>query len=325
MDFHYDRSFSRLTGFSPSNRFTTIVVIAVILICCRYRACSAQAKQSRGIIGTEQQGAIRSEFVGEWICNIGNRKIVFKLTPEGIFSLGNQKGQYVLEANTVRLKTDTSEVSYQFELTATDLTLSGGDLTQSLKFARMHNFGDYEDWLSYLSPKSLTSKLKRIAVILTIVVFCRILLLFLRVIIHYIIYCNWGPLKFLYRNHKSRTMTMYSLLINLSKYVIYLFALDFILSELGINYTAYLASLPVVGLAIGFGSQGLVQDMVTGFFIIFEEQFNVGDMVEIPPHIGIVQELGLRMTRLRTILGRKWSFQTGILPRLETIRRVPNM
>jgi small conductance mechanosensitive channel len=98
---------------------------------------------------------------------------------------------------------------------------------------------------------------------------------------------------------------MYSLLINLSKYIVYIFALGFILSELGINYTAYLASLSVIGLAIGFGSQGLVQDMVTGFFIVFEEQFNVGDMVEIPPHVGVVQELGLRMTRLRNYLGQK--------------------
>ena len=71
-----------------------------------------------------------------------------------------------------------------------------------------------------------------------------------------------------------------------------------------VNYTAYFASLSVIGLAIGFGSQGLVQDMVTGFFIIFESQFNVGDMVEIPPHVGIVEELGLRMTRLHNYLGQ---------------------
>jgi len=142
-------------------------------------------------------------------------------------------------------------------------------------------------------------------VILVIVVGCRILLLFLGVITHSIIYCDWGPPKFLYRHHKSRTMTLYSLLINVSKYVVYLASVGFILSELGVNYTAYLASLSVVGLAIGFGSQGLVQDMVTGFFIVFEEQFNVGDMVEIPPHIGIVQELGLRTTKLRNYLGQK--------------------
>jgi len=306
MDFYHSRIISRLTDLSLSNRFAATVVIAAILVCCCcLRAYSAPAQQNRGVIGAEQQDAIRSSLVGQWVCLLGHRKIVFKLTPEGDFSLGDQKGQYVLEANTIRLKTDTSEVSYQFELTATDLTLSSGDLTQPLKFARMHNFGDYEDWLSYLAPKSLMPKLKRITVILVVAVACRLFLIIFRSIVHFIIYCDLGPLKFLYNRHKNRTMTMYSLLINVSKYVVYLASAGFILGELGINYTAYLASLSVVGLAIGFGSQGLVQDMVTGFFIVFEEQFNVGDMVEIPPHVGVVQELGLRMTKLRNYLGQR--------------------
>ncbi|MFC1605081.1 mechanosensitive ion channel family protein [Planctomycetota bacterium] len=305
MDFHYDRGIPRLKDFSAWNRFAATVVIAAIMLCCCLFAYSAPAQQSQSIIGTEQQDAVRSALVGEWVCIVGRSKIVLELTPNGDFSLGEQNGQYLLEANTVRLKTDTTEVSYQFELTATDLTLSSGDLTQPLKFARKRNFGDYEDWLSYLAPKSLMPKLKRIAVIFVIAVGCRILLLMFRAIVHFMIYCDWGPLKFLYSRHKNRTMTMYSLLINVSKYVVYLASAGFILSELGINYTAYLASLSVVGLAIGFGSQGLVQDMVTGFFIVFEEQFNVGDMVEIPPHVGVVQELGLRMTKLRNYLGQR--------------------
>jgi len=287
------------------NHISVFAAIAVISMYGTFCDCSAQSQQNQGIVSTEQQDAIRSSLVGEWICVMGHRKIVLRMTEEGDFELGNQKGRYVLEANIVRLKTNTSEISYQFELTAGELTLSGGDLTQPLKFTRMRSMGDYEDWLSYLSPKSLNSKLKRIAVIIVIVVSCRMLLLLFRMIIHFVIYYDRGPLKFIYRNHKSRTMTMYSLLINLSKYIVYLFALGFVLSELGVNYTAYLASLSVIGLAIGFGSQGLVQDMVTGFFIVFEEQFNVGDMVEIPPHVGVVQELGLRMTRLRNYLGQK--------------------
>lgn len=303
-DFFQRKGVLRLTGFF-SNRLTVPAVIAAMLICACFRDCSAVARQGQGIIGSEQQGAVASALVGEWLCVVGHKKIVFKLTAEGGFSFGGQKGRYVLEANTVRLTTDTSQISYQFELTANELTLSGGDLTQPLKFARTRSVSDYEDWLSYLSPKSLTSRLKRIAIILLIAVGCRVLLLLLRGIIHLVIYCDWGPLKFLYRNHKSRTMTMYSLLINVSKYIVYLASVGFILSELGVNYTAYLASLSVVGLAIGFGSQGLVQDMVTGFFIVFEEQFNVGDMVEIPPHVGLVQELGLRMTRVRNYLGQQ--------------------
>lgn len=113
------------------------------------------------------------------------------------------------------------------------------------------------------------------------------------------------PLKYIFRLHKNRTMTIYSILLNACKYVVYVVGLGYVLRELGINCTTYLASLSVVGLAIGFGSQGLVQDMVTGFFIIFESQFNIGDLVEIPPHVGIVDELGLRMTRLRNFNGQR--------------------
>ena len=302
--FHHYAATQKLTSLFFLNCFTFPAMIAILHLDSHFHHCWAQ-QQTQGIVSLEKQHAIRSSLVGFWNCDMGNKKLVLMLTKEGDFELGDQKGQYVLETNTLSLKTNTSELSYQFELTASELTLSGGDLTQSLKFIRVRSLSDYEDWLSYLSPKSLRSKLKRIAVIFVIVVVCRILLLLFQMIIHFVIYCDRGPLKFIYRSHKSRTMTIYSLLLNLSKYVIYLFALGFILSELGINYTAYLASLSVVGLAIGFGSQGLVQDMVTGFFIVFEEQFNVGDMVEIPPHVGIVQELGLRMTRLRNYLGQK--------------------
>jgi len=185
-DFFQRKGVLRLTGLF-SNRLTVPAVIAAMLICACFRDCSAVARQGQGIIGSEQQGAVASALVGEWLCVVGHKKIVFKLTAEGGFSFGGQKGRYVLEANTVRLTTDTSQISYQFELTANELTLSGGDLTQPLKFTRMRSFGDYQDWLSYLSPKSLTLKLKRIAIILLIAVGCRVLLLLLRGIIHLVI------------------------------------------------------------------------------------------------------------------------------------------
>jgi small conductance mechanosensitive channel len=304
-DLHRNTGTSHWLGLFALNRLRVIAVVAAIPIIGSFHDCFASDEKSQGIVGMEQQSATRSSLVGEWISVLGDRKIVFRLTPEGGFSLGKQKGKYVSEVNTVILKTGTSEVSYQFELAGNELTLSDGDLKQPLKFTRMQGLNDYQDWLSYLSPQSLLPRLKRIAVIAVIAVSCRVLFLILQVIIHFVIYCDWGPLKLVYGHHKNRTMTIYSLLINLSKYVVYLAALGFILTELGINYTAYLASLSVVGLAIGFGSQGLVQDMVTGFFIVFEEQFNVGDMVEIPPHVGIVQDLGLRMTKLRNYLGQK--------------------
>lgn len=106
--------------------------------------------------------------------------------------------------------------------------------------------------------------------------------------------------------------------------MVYFAALGFILGELGVNYTAYLASLSVIWLAVGFGSQGLVQDVVTGFFIIFEGQFDVGDMVEMSGQTGLVEELGLRMTRLRNYLGELISVPNRNIARSATSSRAPS-
>jgi len=158
--------------------------------------------------------------------------------------------------------------------------------------------------LFHISPQEARLKLHRILVVCMIVVLSRLLIAALRAINHFVIFSQWGPLRVLYQRQKNRTLTLHSLALNLIKYVVYFTALGMILTELGVNYTTYVASLSVIGLAVGFGSQGLVQDIVTGFFVIFEGQFDVGDMVEISGQTGIVQELGLRMTKLRNYLGQ---------------------
>jgi small conductance mechanosensitive channel len=75
------------------------------------------------------------------------------------------------------------------------------------------------------------------------------------------------------------------------------------LAELGVPIGAYFASASVIGLAVAFGSQGLVQDVMSGMTIIFTDLFDVGDMVEIGGQTGIVQRLGMRFTVLTTALG----------------------
>ncbi|MBN1362927.1 MAG: mechanosensitive ion channel [Sedimentisphaerales bacterium] len=256
------------------------------------------------IVGQEQSKALEASLIGEWTCEIGQVRQVLALSADGTFALGDKRGTYATEANRLSLRTDSDTVSYDFRLKGKTLTLSGGDLSAPLEFTKVPRFGETKEWLWDWSVPSLVGKLRRIGVIVLVVVVCQAAVRLLRILAQTVVYTEWGPLKFVYRRHKKRTMTLYSLALNISKYVIYLLAFGYILTELGVNYTMYFASLSVVGLAIGFGSQGLVQDMVTGFFIVFEEQFNVGDMVEIPPHTGIVEELGLRMTRLRNYLGQ---------------------
>jgi small conductance mechanosensitive channel len=86
-------------------------------------------------------------------------------------------------------------------------------------------------------------------------------------------------------------------------FALYFLAIGFILREFGVSLTAYLASASVVGLAIGFGSQGIVQDVVTGLTLIFSDLVDVGDLVEISGQSGIVNAITMRFVELENALG----------------------
>ncbi|MFW6022846.1 MAG: mechanosensitive ion channel family protein [Halanaerobiaceae bacterium] len=101
-----------------------------------------------------------------------------------------------------------------------------------------------------------------------------------------------------------RKNTLMLLLKSILKYVIYFFFLLIILSLFGIPVASLIAGAGILGLAIGFGAQSLVKDIINGFFIIFENQFSVGDYVEAAGKEGVVEELGLRTTNLRDFGGQ---------------------
>jgi len=94
----------------------------------------------------------------------------------------------------------------------------------------------------------------------------------------------------------SKTETIVSLVTSAIVFVIYFGGLGFILAILGLDLRAYFASASIIGLAVGFGSQGLVQDVVTGLTVIFSDLFDVGDMIEIGGQAGIVRRVGMRFT-----------------------------
>ncbi|MCS0672884.1 mechanosensitive ion channel family protein [Cytobacillus firmus] len=97
----------------------------------------------------------------------------------------------------------------------------------------------------------------------------------------------------------GRSKTLQSLAKNIFSYVlIFIFAVT-ILQIFGIKATAILAGAGVVGLAVGFGAQGLVSDVVTGFFILLERQIDVGDYVTTGSYSGIVEQIGLKTTQIR--------------------------
>ena len=103
----------------------------------------------------------------------------------------------------------------------------------------------------------------------------------------------------------SKPKTIVSLGTSMLVFVLYFVAVGLILKEIGVSLKAYLASASIVGLAIGFGSQGLVQDIVNGLTVVFSGLFNIGDMVEISGQSGIVRSFGIRFTIIETPLGAR--------------------
>ncbi|HUU55055.1 MAG TPA: mechanosensitive ion channel domain-containing protein, partial [Armatimonadota bacterium] len=108
-----------------------------------------------------------------------------------------------------------------------------------------------------------------------------------------------------------RVTTLVLLIGSVLKYVIIFFAGMMILQRVGLDPTPILAGAGVVGLAVGFGAQNLVRDVVSGFFIIMEGQYAVGDLVEINGVLGRVEEVGLRATKLRDPNGQLRYFSNG--------------
>ena len=95
--------------------------------------------------------------------------------------------------------------------------------------------------------------------------------------------------------------------------MLYFSAFGLILSEFGVSLKAYLASASILGLAIGFGSQGLVQDVVNGLTVVFSGLFDVGDMVEISGQTGIVSTFGMRFTVIQNAFGAEVSIPNRII------------
>mgnify|MGYP000957529781 CR=1 FL=1 len=113
------------------------------------------------------------------------------------------------------------------------------------------------------------------------------------------------------RGFESRTTTIGKLLISVARYALWLVILTIILREMNIDVMPIVASAGVLGLAIGFGAQQIVKDFISGFFIMFEGVFNVGDLIEIDDFTGNVVRLGLRTTVTQNWKGQVKTVSNG--------------
>ncbi len=113
------------------------------------------------------------------------------------------------------------------------------------------------------------------------------------------------PAKTAIARRHPKVATITSLTISALTFTIYFAAFGLILIELKVPLTTYLATASVVGLAIAFGSQSLVQDVVVGLTLVFSDAIDIGDVVEVPGQIGRVDEIGLRFTTLINFKGQR--------------------
>jgi len=110
---------------------------------------------------------------------------------------------------------------------------------------------------------------------------------------------------------EQRAETLRSVLRSVVKGILILLVLIQIGWELNYSFYPLLASAGIVGLAVGFGAQSLVKDVISGFFILFEDQFGVGDVVKIGDFSGVVEKMTLRATVLRNLEGQVYVVPNG--------------
>lgn len=115
---------------------------------------------------------------------------------------------------------------------------------------------------------------------------------------------------------EQRAAAMGTLLRSVVAITVWSIALLMILPLLGVDIAPLLASAGVIGVALGFGAQTLVKDYLSGIFLIVEDQYGVGDIVDVGPVIGTVEEVSLRFTRLRDPSGVVWYVRNGEILRV---------
>ncbi|MGW5104200.1 mechanosensitive ion channel family protein [Streptomyces sp. NPDC004100] len=113
------------------------------------------------------------------------------------------------------------------------------------------------------------------------------------------------------RRREQRARTIGSVLGSVVTIVLALLGTAMILDQVGIALGPLLASAGVVGLAIGFGAQSLVADYLSGLLIMFEDQYGVGDTVDLGEAVGEVEHVGLRLTHVRDLNGGLWHIRNG--------------
>jgi small conductance mechanosensitive channel len=125
-----------------------------------------------------------------------------------------------------------------------------------------------------------------------------------------------GANLLLTERRRQRAETMRSVLRSITSIVILGTATMMILAKFGMNLAPLLTSVGILGVAVGFGAQELVRDFISGIFMLLEDQYGVGDVIDAGSATGTVEAVTLRITRLRDTDGRVWYVRNGTITRV---------
>ena len=114
----------------------------------------------------------------------------------------------------------------------------------------------------------------------------------------------------------QRAKTLGTLFKSIATTIVWAVAVMMLLGEFDVNLGPLIAGAGIIGVAVGFGAQSLVRDLLTGVFMLIEDQYGVGDVVDLGDAVGTIESVGLRTTRLRDISGTVWHVPNGAISRV---------
>lgn len=160
------------------------------------------------------------------------------------------------------------------------------------------------------------NKLLRIIAIIAVAL---LILRFFRVVVARVFTPQAGNKTFYFDERRARTISI--LLQSITRYMIYFITIILLLQEFKIDTTSIVAGAGIIGLAIGVGAQSLIKDFITGFFVILEDQYAVGDFIASGDMTGTVEEIGFRVTKLRDSNGLLHIIPHGLITKITNYTR----
>ena len=124
---------------------------------------------------------------------------------------------------------------------------------------------------------------------------------------------------------QKRAITLGAMLESLVGIIIWTTAALLVLGEIGVSLGPLIASAGIAGIAIGFGAQSIVRDFLAGFFVIIEDQYGVGAVIDTGEAVGKVEEIGFRTTRVRDVSGVLWTVPNGAMQRVGNYSQIWSM